>query len=55
MEVTLEMVRQRRNGIIEIVFKETGCDGVYFTELHWSWLTGRISVSNNKTYCMNVS
>jgi len=19
-------------------FKETGCDGVYWIELHWSWL-----------------
>jgi len=54
-EVTLATVRHLRTGIIETVFKETGCGGVYWNEIHWSWLTGRNCVRNNDTYCLNVS
>jgi len=39
------------NGIIEMVFKETECDSVYWIQLHWIWLTGRNCVSNDVTYC----
>ena len=36
--------------IIEIVFKE-----IDWIEFNWIWLRGRNCVSNNVTYCVNVS
>ena len=41
--------------IIEMVFKEIDCDKFYWIELSWIWLRGRNCVSNNVTYCVNVS